>query len=333
MKISVLITAYNIKDYIAECLDSVLMQKTAFDYEIIVGDDGSDDGTWELLNIYAAKHPGKIRLVRQPRDKDREYNRVSRSAANRLAILKEAKGEYISFLDGDDYYISEDRLSRLAEALEDEADSDCICAASNLSLVWEDGHSMPLSRAKCERKISLEEYWPLMFLQANAMMFRNIYKEDTPKGPLAAVFDDNNMTCWLLRHGKMYYIPDTLGAYRQVTGSSWNAIDLLKQSASNMIGWSVERYLMPDKHRLSAIRHVKDLKYLYDRRGTFTAADLEPFYTTALENKLTFALRIYSALEEECEDSERIRKQLMAGGLEYAAARAGRAAMKLTGKY
>ncbi len=92
MKLSIVIPAYNIKDYIGKCLDSVLAQ-TFTDYEIIVINDGSTDGTDQVLNEYARKD-SRILVVHK------ENGGVSKA---RNIGIELARGEYFLFFDGDDF--------------------------------------------------------------------------------------------------------------------------------------------------------------------------------------------------------------------------------------
>lgn len=94
-QISIIMPTYNCGKYIAEAIDSVLNQ-TFSDFEIIVIDDGSTDNTKELLSSYIAN--GQIRYFYQE-------NNGPASARNRG--LKEATGEYVSFLDCDDCFLPE----------------------------------------------------------------------------------------------------------------------------------------------------------------------------------------------------------------------------------
>ena len=181
VRVSVLVTVYNLEKYVAQTLESVLEQETDFRFEILVGDDGSDDGTVDIVKDFISRYPGRIELYEKNREKDKQYNRVERSAANRLGLLARAKGKYCCFLDGDDYYIDKKKLQRQADILDDPANADCVLCAHNLYLSYEDGRMIPLSSAKKERKISLKEYWTMMFIQANAMMFRNIYADNIPE--------------------------------------------------------------------------------------------------------------------------------------------------------
>ena len=91
IRTSVIIPVYNTAEYLRECLDSVLDQKQK-DIEIILVDDGSDDGSLEIEEEYAANYPF-IRLLRQ----DHEYQGTARNRG-----LEIAQGEFVYFMDSDD---------------------------------------------------------------------------------------------------------------------------------------------------------------------------------------------------------------------------------------
>lgn len=333
MEVSVLITTYNIKEYIAQTMESVLSQKVDFAYEILVGDDGSDDGTREILMEYESRYPDQVRVYSMERESGRKYNRVERSAANRLNLLGKAKGKYCTFLDGDDYYTADHRLQRMVEVLEQTENGDCIMCAHNLMMVYPDGHQEPLLRAKKERKISMRQYWKLMFVQSNAVLFRNRYRENPPTEHCARYFDDNNIVYWLFQMGKMYYLPECMGAYRQVAGSSWNAIDRLKRSASNMIGYAVEMELNPKGRRLSNIRHYPDYAYLFRHRKEIDRDSCDPFYSTAMQHHLTEAVRVYRMGEVNGMQYLGFCLRYFTSMWGYGCAKLERALLKITGRY
>lgn len=114
MKISVIVPVYNVEEYLRKCLDSVLNQ-TLRDIEIICVDDGSTDSLWEILKEYAQKDD-RIKLIQK------ENGGLS-SARN--AAMQVAKGDYIGFVDSDDW-IDPDFLRKLYVAAEKYgADSAC----------------------------------------------------------------------------------------------------------------------------------------------------------------------------------------------------------------
>ena len=93
MKISVIIPVYNTKDYLYKCLDSVLNQSLD-EMEILVIDDGSTDGSSDILKEYAQKYPEKIVAL---------FKENGGQASARNLALKIAKGEYLGFVDSDDW--------------------------------------------------------------------------------------------------------------------------------------------------------------------------------------------------------------------------------------
>ena len=110
-KISLVIPAYNLEKYLAATLDSVLVQ-THKNLEIIVVNDGSTDRTAAVMEAYAAKD-GRIKAVHQ--------SNAGVSAA-RLRGVAEATGEYIGFVDGDDFVEPEMFERLLKNAQEHDAD-------------------------------------------------------------------------------------------------------------------------------------------------------------------------------------------------------------------
>ncbi len=105
---SIIIPIYNVEKYLADCLESILSQSYQ-NYEIICVNDASTDNSLEILSHYAKK-TNKIRIINNERN---EGLSVSRNKA-----LKIAQGEYILFVDSDDY-ISKDALQILEKALQE----------------------------------------------------------------------------------------------------------------------------------------------------------------------------------------------------------------------
>ncbi len=116
MDISIIVPAYNAADYITECLESVLAQEHA-DMEVIVVDDGSTDGTTALLRSMAVNEP-RLRVIRQAN---------TGVSAARNHGLREARGEYVMFVDADDA-LAPDAVATLLE-LASQADADVAMGA------------------------------------------------------------------------------------------------------------------------------------------------------------------------------------------------------------
>lgn len=93
--LSLIIPVYNVENYIRECLDSLLQQDLSA-CEVLCVNDGSTDGSLAILQEYQAAHPNVFRVFSQ-------INQGQAAARNKA--LDEAKGEFVVFLDSDDYYL------------------------------------------------------------------------------------------------------------------------------------------------------------------------------------------------------------------------------------
>jgi glycosyltransferase involved in cell wall biosynthesis len=132
--------AFNHEAFIGQAVASALMQETDFDFEIVVGEDCSTDDTRAVARQLADRHPGRIRLL--------EHERNLGIWENDQAILRECRGEFIAWLEADDYWTSPDKLQVQVEFLERHLDcSACFHWAgatdpSRTPRVWRPGPPM-----------------------------------------------------------------------------------------------------------------------------------------------------------------------------------------------
>jgi FkbM family methyltransferase len=108
--LTVIIPTYNHEKYVEKTIDSVLMQKTLFAFNILVSDDCSTDRTWEVLQKYKGI-PG-LTITKTPKNQGSTAKRFSN-------LLSSVKSDYITILDGDDYYTDENKLQKQIEFLKD----------------------------------------------------------------------------------------------------------------------------------------------------------------------------------------------------------------------
>ena len=105
-KLSIIVPVYNAEKWLHRCVDSLLNQDLPReDYEIILVDDGSNDGSSKICDEYLAAHPGLVRVIHQPN---------SGVSMARNAALDVAVGDYVMFVDADDY-IERNCLHRIVE--------------------------------------------------------------------------------------------------------------------------------------------------------------------------------------------------------------------------
>ena len=115
--VSVNVVTYNHVKYIKQCLDGILMQEVDFEYEILLGDDESSDGTREICIKYAEKYPEKIRLFLHSRENNIGIGGQPTGRFNFIYNLFHARGKYIALCEGDDYWTDENKLQKQVEVL------------------------------------------------------------------------------------------------------------------------------------------------------------------------------------------------------------------------
>jgi glycosyltransferase involved in cell wall biosynthesis len=108
-KVSVCVITYNQEKYIKQCLQSILDQKVDFDFEIIVGDDYSTDGTGAILADFEQRYPQIVRVISQHSN--------TGGTQNYLDVHNLARGDYVAHCDGDDYSLPS-RLRLQADVLD-----------------------------------------------------------------------------------------------------------------------------------------------------------------------------------------------------------------------
>lgn len=109
-KVSICLITYNHNKFIRECLDSLLSQETNFEYEIIIGDDCSNDGTDKTIKEYAIKFPNKIKAFVR--------NQNISGILNYLHVFYASKGQYVMNMEGDDYLTNTNKLQIQADFLD-----------------------------------------------------------------------------------------------------------------------------------------------------------------------------------------------------------------------
>ncbi|MBR1457402.1 MAG: glycosyltransferase family 2 protein [Oscillospiraceae bacterium] len=140
MKLSVIVPVYNAEAYLRDCVGSLLAQ-TVDDYELILIDDGSTDRSWELLEAYAGENPDRVVV--------RHVENGGQGRARNIGI-ELARGEYLGFVDSDDWVLPEMYAKLLRKAETERADV-VVC---DIKKIYEDRSTEPLSAWRDDRPIA-----------------------------------------------------------------------------------------------------------------------------------------------------------------------------------
>ena len=108
--VSVCMVTYNHESYIRQAIEGVLMQKTDFEYELVIGEDCSQDKTREICFEYQKKYPDKIRVLWW-------HENVLKLGGNGRRVRARCRGEFIAFYEGDDYWIDPFKLQKQVKAM------------------------------------------------------------------------------------------------------------------------------------------------------------------------------------------------------------------------
>lgn len=121
--VSVHMITYNHEPYIRQAIEGVMMQKTDFEFELIIGEDASQDKTREICFEYQKKYPDKIRVLWW-------HENVSKLGGNSRRNMARCRGEFIAFCEGDDYWTDPLKLQKQVDVMRQHPDVGfCFCGA------------------------------------------------------------------------------------------------------------------------------------------------------------------------------------------------------------
>ncbi|HET6977582.1 MAG TPA: glycosyltransferase [Pyrinomonadaceae bacterium] len=269
-KVSILITTYNQENLITQAIESVLMQVTDFDCEIVIGEDASTDRTREVVMNLARQHPDKIRvLLRDPEVANRERHLLGKM--NFLQALETCRGEYIAVLDGDDYFTNPHKLQKQVDFLDSRPD--CIICFHNVKAVYEDGSkaSENLCPADQQEITDIEQLLWGNFITSCSIMYRREPVVQIPDWFYTAKVGDWPLHIFKAQYGKIGYLNEVMAAYRVHTAGAWS---LRKRSHQLLVSLklldNIDRDLLFKYHasiRGAKTRILFELAELYLQRG------------------------------------------------------------------
>lgn len=122
-RITVLVPAYQHARFIGECLDAILAQVVDADLQVLIGEDGSTDGTREICRRYAEQDPRIVLIERPPHQRKIRIDGHLTGRANLLDLMARADGDYVIRIDGDDRWNDPRKLQLQLDALRREPDA------------------------------------------------------------------------------------------------------------------------------------------------------------------------------------------------------------------
>lgn len=270
MQLSLIIISYNEREYLPQAIESCLDQNLE-DSEIIIADDGSNDGSLEIIRHYAQQYPDKIRYLVHDRSdavpgKIIASIRVSNGIKRAMEI---ARGKYCRIMAGDDYLLPGSFCKDAVEFLDKHPAYSAYVGA--YEKVWED---RPKLVCRAGRPTWL--YWSGDYLHLSAFVFRT----SMVRGRLLPRFcDDTGLHYCLAVAGKWRYRDETVMAYRQRSGSIMHESDPLELSIMELMLMQ-DTYCVGKLYGQTLARFGRPLLYVFRNRAGLQ----EPKYQKYLEN-------------------------------------------------
>jgi glycosyltransferase involved in cell wall biosynthesis len=229
--VSVIVPTYQHVNYINQCLDGILMQKTGFNIEILLGEDASTDGTREVCINYADKYPDKIRLFLHHRENSIKINGMPTGRFNFMYNLLTARGKYIAICEGDDYWTDPLKLQKQVYVLERHPEYIACHHWHKYAIKDESGTYIEIPAPKnygqgyFPKKIGTvsDIFANRLRIKSRTVMYRNIFSEIDfpPEWFMHVVFGDVPLSMILGEYGDFYFIDHPMAVYRQTkTGVS-----------------------------------------------------------------------------------------------------------------
>lgn len=220
MKLSVAMITYNHERYIAQALESVLAQQVNFDYEIIVGEDCSTDSTREIVMDFHRRYPDKI----APLLRDRNVGAMR----NLEATLEACRGEYVAFLEGDDYWTCAHKLQQQVDFLDAHPDYAVCCARGQV--LNEIGAGMAgVHPRRVAGAYTIEDLLAGNFIITCTSVYRRSLASRVPQWFHEMKLGDWPLHALAARSGKIWLMDDVMATYRVHPGGIWSSMPSIEQ--------------------------------------------------------------------------------------------------------
>ncbi len=229
--VSVHMITYNHEPYIRQAIEGVVMQKTDFEFELVIGEDCSTDKTREICFEYQKKYPDKIRVLWW-------HENVSKLGGNGGRVTARCRGDFIAFCEGDDYWIDPLKLQR---------QYDVFCAHDNVSICftggdiywtvrkefreWNSDRTLPhgviagheFAKWLVFGRLIGARWHPVTLLTASVMFRKTAYNEAVSKFDILKwqmALGDLQVFLALSLEGDAYCLPERTSVYRQVASGA-----------------------------------------------------------------------------------------------------------------
>ncbi len=270
-EISVCMLAYNHSPYIAQAIESVLMQEVEADVKIIIGNDNSTDNTAEIVNHYFGMYPDKIVFI------DRKQNIGMMN--NFIDVLSNCKGGFVAICEGDDYWTDKNKLQTQLNALCN--NNKAIISFTDLSVITDNDYSnlKDYYAKRIKSKFELKDLYVSNPIATCTVMFKNILEDNILNNLKNYLIGDWPLFLLLLNksNGIAIFLPKKTSIYRKHFLGSFSTLkvieklkincnvyeELLKINSFNKDNRIIKRNFSKYNYAIGIREHTKSTRYYY----------------------------------------------------------------------
>lgn len=244
--VSISCATYNHESYIRQCLEGFVMQKTNFEFEILIHDDASTDGTTTIIREYVDKYPNLIKPIFQTENQYSKGVPISQTYN-----WPRARGKYIALCEGDDYWTDPYKLQKQVDFLE--ANPEYSMCYTNILRYNQKKDFFDDWILSDENVITIDDLMlynrvhTLTVLCRKDLLLR--YNQEIsfllPKLPMG----DYPMWLWMSLQGPIYHFQEKMGVYRVLENSASHIKDNFKRYKFHLAGYNL-RLFFNKKYKL-----------------------------------------------------------------------------------
>lgn len=264
--VSIICLSYNNESFIKKSLDGILMQKVNFAYEIIIHDDASTDNSQKIIKEYLNKFSNVMKPILQI---ENQYSKGS-GIVSRI-VFDAAKGKYVAFCEGDDYWIDPYKLQKQVDFLENNSDFGLV--HTNCSYL--DNDSNKLSKSPFDSSNIIKEgYLFNELIKFNRICTLTVcvrrdiikkYIQDVDPYKRQWKMGDYPMWLYLSQNAKIKYFDDNTSCYRVLKNSASHFDDSSRINSFlfGESGLSISIYFSKKQNKLRYIKKTISLYMFY----------------------------------------------------------------------